>query len=315
MTKKLAGLAWVPRAESHSGCLEACAKYLGLDVSPAWLVGGIGHAFLLVVDESLCPSGPSSWDFRTVPRMAPNVGLDIELNIVWPEDGRFAEKQEQVWHTARSAMDAGCPCYGWHWEFTVLNGYDDTGYLLSGRMDVPRAWREFGADSAGFVEIFIVRPGKRCDDAAAVKSALTYGIEVAENREGHREWGSLAQYENWARGLESSNDISPEGAGYHAAIWAECRTFARDFLREAGDRLGGARAAVCEQAAERYATVSADLQEVARLFPAKWEAAEDEMARNANDTERRRQAAARVRQAREAEVAGVEALKDIVRLL
>ena len=313
--KKLDGLTWVPRAESHSGCLEACAKYLGLDVSPAWLIGGIGHAFLLVVDEGLCPSGPSSWDFRTVPRMAGNVGLGIELNIVWPQDGHFAEKQEQVWQATRDAMDAGCPCYGWHWEFMVINGYDDTGYLLSGRMEAPRTWREFGADSTGFVEIFTVRRGEPCDDATAVRSALSYGVEVAENRESHREWGSLAQYENWVRGLESGNDISPEGAGYHAAIWAECRTFALGFLQEAAGRLGTGLRAPCERAVEQYATVSANLQEVARLFPPRWEATEEEMARNAADTERRGQAAEYVRQARKAEGAAVEALKDIVRLL
>jgi hypothetical protein len=276
------------------------------------LVGGIGHAFLLVVDDTLCPSGPSSWDFRAVPRMAPNVGLDIDFQIVWPKDEQFSEKQEEVWRSTCEAIDAGYPCYGWHWEFIVINGYDDTGYLLSGRMEAPRAWREFGAKSTGLVEIFIVRPQTQTDNRSAVKSALSYGIEVAEKREGHPEWGSLAQYENWISGLESGKKIAPDGAGYHAAIWAECRGFAQDFLQEAAARLDGKSASAFKEAIGKYTKVAASLREVARLFPPKWEASPDELDRNAEDADRRVRAAQFVRQAREAEVAGVAALKDIV---
>jgi hypothetical protein len=67
-----------------------------------------------------------------------------------------------------------------------------------------------------------------------------------------------------------------------------------------------------EEAIEQYAKVSSSLQEVARLFPPAWEATEDELARNAQDADRRHQAAEHVRQAKEAEVAGVAALKTIV---
>ena len=100
-----------------------------------------------------------------------------------------------------------------------------------------------------------------------------------------------------------------------AAIWAECRGYALGFLREAAERTAGRQASAWDAAIEQYAKASISLQEVARLFPPAWEATEEELARNAKDTDRRRQAAQHVKQAKDAEVAGAAALKDIVESL
>jgi len=324
---ELAGLEWVPRAVSHMGCLEGCVRHLGLGISPAWLYGGTGHAFFINVDEDLCPSGPHSWPyFDVVPRLVRNLGVETEVLTAFPWDEKhdFDARREEVWHSVRSAIDAGVPCYGWHYEFIVIRGYDDGGYILSGPIgapgvQAPRAWREFGASAGpGSVEMALVRPGQPASDQTVVSEALSFAVENARSREGRTEWGGLAAYDKWARGLASGATISSDGAGMHAAMWAECRAFAVEFLRQARKRLTGRADSALDRTIESYAQVRDSLREVAALFPPCLGAAgpEDltraraaELKAYARDQGRRNEAAALVRKAGRAEEAGVAALE------
>ena len=42
-------LKWEPRWVSHLGCIEGCLKFLQHKISPGWLYGGTGHAFVLKI--------------------------------------------------------------------------------------------------------------------------------------------------------------------------------------------------------------------------------------------------------------------------
>ncbi len=328
--KKLAGLEWVPRTVSHMGCLEGCVRYLGLEISPAWLYGGTGHAFFINVDEDLCPSGPHSWPyFEVVPRLARNLGIDIQVRTAspWEEKHDFDARHEEIWHSVRDAIDAGVPCYGWHYEFIVINGYDDDCYLLSGPVDAPGVgarwdWRKFGASAGpGSVEIAMVSTGEAATDDMAVKGALSFAVENARSREGRVEWGGLAAYDKWARGLESGEAVSSDGAGYHTALWTECRAFAVEFLKEARERLAGRRDPSFDRAVDSYTQVRDNLRKVSDLFPPCLGAAAPEGLSRARarelkeyvqDRDRRNEAAAYVRKAKQAEEAGVAAFRAIL---
>ncbi len=318
---------------SHMGCLEGCVRYLGLDVTPAWLYGSTGHAFFINVDEDLCPSGPHSWPyFEVVPRLARNLGIGIEVRMALPWDQKhdFETRREEIWQSVRDAIDADVPCYGWHYEFIVINGYDGDGYLLSGPVgavgvSAPRDWRKFGASAGpGSVEIALVKTGEAASHEEGVKGALAFAVQNAQSREGRTEWGGMAAYDKWARGLESGQTISSDGAGYHAAVWAECRAFAAEFLKEAKRRLAGRCDGSFERAIESYAQVRDNLREVSDLFPACLAAAapEDlsrvrarELKAYVKDQDRRNEAAGFVRKAKEAEEAGLAALDAILESL
>jgi hypothetical protein len=49
--KKIEGLEFVPRATSHIGALEGCLRHLGIEISPGWLFGSTGHAFIPKFDS------------------------------------------------------------------------------------------------------------------------------------------------------------------------------------------------------------------------------------------------------------------------
>lgn len=324
--RRLEGLEWVPRATSHMGCLEGCAKYLAMEISPGWLYGCTGYGFLIVAERDLCPSGPHSWDYiGTVSKLGRNLGLEFDVMTAYPGQPDFGQKQEEIWDAVQRAIGRGFPCYGWHHEFIVINGYDENGYLLSGPSDAPGVgapgnWREFGASSGpGFVEVLAVQPGAAADDAEAVRDALAFAVQSAQTP-----GQGIAAYDNWASGLASGEEISDDGVGYHAAIWAECRTFAVDFMEEARRRLGGKCDDLFGQAIENYALVRGHLQEVSKRFPPCLAAAapegltqEEAQARKgyARDQRRRNEAATFVRKAKEAEAAGLRAIEQIARTL
>ena len=321
----LRGLRWVRRATTHMGCLEGCVNHLGMDVSPGWLFGGTGHAFFMNVSDDFCPAGPHEWRyFDVIPRLGANLGVDFDVMIAlpWEVGDGFLARHEAIWRAVRDALDAGRPCYGWHYEFAVIAGYDANGYLLSGPIKAPRvhplghrlfhSWRDFGATAGpGSVEIAAITQGQSADDTVVVQDALAFATGSAQNGEG----SGIQGYDAWMRGLSPREGETNVGdrhhVAYHAAIWSECRTFAHAFLDEARHRLGGNHAPLLARAAERYRVVGDALTEVATLFPL-LDGQEDEMRANVESADRRAQAIRPLKAARAAEHSGLEALRQVL---
>ena len=130
---ELQGLRYGTRMATHTGCLEESAKHLGLGIPPGWLYGGTGHAFVISLGPDLCPSGPHCWRQGPVFRLAKNLGLKIQ-GVASPK--ATPELCEQAWDHVRASIDAGLPCYGWHWEWLLIHGYNDAKYLTSGRVSL-----------------------------------------------------------------------------------------------------------------------------------------------------------------------------------
>ena len=321
----LRGLQWVRRATSHMGCLEGCVGYLGLDISPGWLFGGTGHGFFMNVSDDFCPAGPHEWGyFHVVPKLGANLGLhfDVMVALPWEEGENFPAKQEEIWQAVRKAIDVGHPCYGWHYEFVIIAGYTEGGYLLSGPIKAPRvhpggyrsfhSWRDLGATAGPeSVEVAAISPREPADDVTTVKDVLTFATQAAQNREG----SGIKGYDAWIRGLESSEGELSFGdkywVAYHAAIWSECRTFAHAFLDEARQRLSKKHELLLTQAAEHYGTVRDALTDVAALFPF-LDGQEQEMRANVEDVGRRRQAIEALKKAQAVEQAGLATFKQIL---
>lgn len=270
----------------------------------------------------MCPSGPHEWDYLdTIPRLARNLGFDIQVMAAFSDKPDFKTKQQDIRSRIVKAIDAGLPCYGWHFEFMVINGYDEKNYLISGpdksRVPVQRSmpWEDFGP--IGFVEVLIVGKGDVAKPEKTVRDALSFAVQHADNH-------GFKAYDNWIAGLASGKEISDDGVGYHAAIWAECRSFAVDFLLEAKRRLPSEKAEHLEEAILQYSSVRDNLKQVSELFPPCLSAAAPEpmdeatvakLKVYAKDQGRRKQAAALVRKARDAEREAVASLKDVLEQL
>ncbi len=311
----LKGLRWNPAWVSHLGCLQGCLGYLGLDLSPGWLYGGTGHAFVLNMHEEVCPSSPTAWRTMMLFELAPNLGCRLEGVFGWRNEGDLAGVQERAYAFVRDAIDRGLPCYGWELdipEFFVIYGYDDLGYYFSGPGcddgKGPKPWRELGDTDIGMVEVYSVQPGQAADDVTVVHSALEAALRHSQNPD---EWilphyrAGLAGFDNWIRSVEAGT-ASAMGMSYNAAVWEECRRQGAAFLREARDRVGRGIEELFDQAMVHYQAVARQLKAVVDLYPFTLQEGRIQI------DDASREAVVALKAAREAEAAGLQGLAAIV---
>ena len=310
MRKELDALRWQPRWVSHLGCIKGCLDYLGVDISWAWLYGGTGHAFVINMHEVVCPSGPTAWNTEMLHQLGPNLGYKVTDVFAHRSAPDFAAQQQEAWAFVREGLDRDIPCYGWELnvpEYYVIYGYDEGGYYYSGagcdEGAGPKPWQEVGASEIGVLEMHKVEP---CEPAAAeevVKAALTLAREHAE---GPEKWifplyrSGPAGFDLWAEALEEGT-AHRLGQGYNGAVWAECRSEAVAFLKEAKERLAGRADALFDEALEHYSLVHAKLQALAALHPFELGSGEEEQLKSP-------EGAALVREAAVAEKQGLAVL-------
>ncbi|MBN2316824.1 MAG: hypothetical protein JXM79_23045 [Sedimentisphaerales bacterium] len=315
-SKQLDNLRWVPRWASHVGCIKGCLNYLGIDVSDGWLYGAMGHAFVLNISPGLCPSGPTDWDTSGFLKLGRNIGYIAEcVEEYCPKQSRhLREVQEQAWEFTKRAIDKNHPCYGWELdipEYFVIYGYDETGYYISGpgcdEGKGPIPWRELGRSEISVVMVSSVRPTTPSDDRKTVREALAYALDLGHNR---RKWtdrsGGLKGYDTWIHAMEAGM-AGRFGLGYNAAVWAESRRFAVEFLTEAQDRLYKNLRSLLTAAIEHYTTVAENLKLVSQTYPFK---KCDNEPTSADD--RANTAIEALKRARDAEAAGLDILAQLI---
>jgi len=320
---KLENLEFKPFWTTHMGCIKGCLEYLGMDVSPAWLFGGSGYAFVINIHERVAASGPTAWNTEKLFELGSNLGYEITGVKGESTDSNFAEKQKEAWDMVREAIDQGYPCYGWCLnipDYYVITGYDDVGYYYSGTMSkdskMPLPWQELGKQEVKVLEAYVVKPGKRADDHTTVSEALEFALEISKSPE---KWAfpgfktGLAGYDNWIRAMESDpvNVCCNFGVVYNAQVWSECRAYAVEFLKEAKERLADSNLdPLFDEAITSYEVVVSELGKVKEQFPF-FESDPEHI----KDAARREKAISALKAAREAEAKGLQTLAKIGEVL
>lgn len=275
--KKLADLSWTPTWTSLAGCIHGCLTYLGQDISPAWLFGGTGHAFIINMNkDGSCPSGPTAWVTTPFFNLGKNLGWRIEGVFGDKRRPGFDALKRQAWELVKASLDSDLPVVGWELaipEFYVVDGYDDAGYYFHGPAaemgPSPKPWDELGESEIGMLEIFSIQPCQPAEDRKTIHDALAFAL--AFNR-GNPEWvlpeylAGQAAYQAWIEALESGRAMRM-GHAYNAAVWEECRSQAVTFLREAKGRLQGELEGAFEGAIQAYGETAAQLKLVAERYP------------------------------------------------
>lgn len=172
----------------------------------------------------------------------------------------------------------------------------------------------FPPEGADMVEISVVKLGEAADDAKTVREALEFALEHSRNPS---KWifphyrSGLEAYDSWIKALEGGS-ADAGGNSYNAAVWGECRRFAVEFLKEAGERLGARYGGLFDEALKHYEVVAESLGMLAELFlfegPSSY-------GRTVGDDDRCIDAVRYLREARRAEESGLRALEAISKAL
>jgi CubicO group peptidase (beta-lactamase class C family) len=313
-------LSWHPSRMTRVGCLIACLEYLGRDVSESWVFGATGCAFALNIANDVHARSVGVWNSGATLRLCENLGVTIETIAGHQSQPEFEALQQTAWKKVRTALDEGNPCFGFHLndtEWYVINGYDRRGYYYEGQdcsvSYGPRCWRHLGTLEPKWLEVHVVRPGPRKDDAQVVEAALRFALDIAFSPEKYQLPGfhaGLSGYDAWIEALRE-NRCNPFGVAYNAAGWAECRRHAAAFLREARPCVPEDAWPHLDKAQAQYAEVARDLTEVGRIFPFDGVLSFEREAQ-AGDHERQLRAIRWLESARDAEAEGLEALKQVV---
>jgi hypothetical protein len=142
-----------------------------------------------------------------------------------------------------------------------------------------------------------------------VKSAFEQVIKHSQNPE---EWRvgdnyrtGLEGFDSWIKSV-SDGTANGFGLGYNTAVWAECRRYAVEFLKEASSRVEGDYG----DAIKQYETVAECLGEVEKLYP---HPVREEGP--IGTQEKGKKVAEILQTARSAEAKGLDAIAEIARTL
>jgi hypothetical protein len=252
--------------------IKSINDYYELPNSLAWIYGISGHAFILNIHETLCPSGTTAFATAPLKSLLKNLGLTVYGTFFTKTDPEFKTKQESAFAEFKQAIDYDMPSLIWEMaipEYYLAVGYDDDNYFyldLCGEMRTMR-WDSLGLTDIGVVDFSTPMPMEPApDDRVAIKEALIFALKFAKHP---IDWtypsyaNGIKAYDVWMQSIQD-NKANPFGLAYNTAVWAECRKYALEFLLEAKSRLN---TDIFDNAIEHYEVVSWSLNKLAKMFP------------------------------------------------
>jgi len=239
---EIKNLTMKPFNTSLIGVIRGVADYFSLPVSDAMLYGLSGHAFLININEGICPSSPYVWDMSRFRLLLENIGIN-QTNLGFYSDQSNQEERRKVESSLRKAIDAGMVCSMCNKDNQIISGYDEQGLLAiqpwGNCVDCTPAklsygsWREFkGEIHVNFYKYEHVTP---VDRMTAILDSLDYALElnVTPSRFNMKGYGiGSAAYDNWINAAEKYG--SSHGNWWNATVWSECRSMAAKYFAEIG---------------------------------------------------------------------------------
>jgi hypothetical protein len=321
--KESKNLEWEMRWDTEMGCLKASAKSLGLNITDSRLYGATGVGFLINIDERAEAKSVAVWNKQRMYELCRNLGFEVEA--VWSHKSNkdFPATQKLVWDRVRHEIDSEHTCYGFHLDSPIrylIAGYDDRGYYYKGwgaeQGKGPVYWDDLGQTDIGWLGMHFVRPApSNVPFREIVKNAFQFVLEFSANSKQWVPGDCKAGPEGYARWISLFETGHEDGYGfsYNAAVLAQGRRFAVEFLEEAKAGLGAEFSPLFDQAIRHYRLAAQNLGMMSQVFPHNVWTMEPSV--HLKDTKKRQAAIQYLRAARDAEVEGLKALAGIVEKL
>jgi hypothetical protein len=233
--------------------MEGALEFLGVDISAAWLAGGIGYAFFPFIPGD-CGEDPAFWTHGEYRGRLKNVGCRVTA-FLSDQDGRKEDVGE--------AVRRGRPCGFFSWdegEYVLLKGIRPEGMVLSfyGGNEVVRPWTQLGEG------IYSMRAGQAALPSKVVQGALDLALRFHDGAKALTDFD--AYYGCWGALLDAGKTFG-WSMSLTARRMAELRILAHQFLREAAGQLDGEVAGLLGRSAATYDAVAAAWSRLAELVP------------------------------------------------
>jgi hypothetical protein len=304
---------------SYMASLASAIRFIAAEFDPVWLMGSSAFAFRIFVNEILCPSAMSMFNWTAIlPEAIEQAGYHCDYTSrMWNENDREKQRREQAHGRIVRAIDSGIPAIAWdvaEAEWGLIVGYDngkneyDTVTYTGQPSALP--YMKLGRNGIDILSVAIpLRPNSR-----RMEKIIRNSLKAAVDHADQKEWiderpkyqNGLAAYDLWAAALEKWALLIKAGksdkigrdvrfcAGYYASHYYSARCYAREYLRAvAGGNESLGRASRC------YEVTASSLRPVWEFFSGKSEPHEHELL----------SLSARIAEARAAEKEGIELIR------
>jgi hypothetical protein len=279
---------------SYMASLATAINFKTGNFDPAWLMGTSGFAFRIWINEIMCPSAMSIFDFNSIlPEAIEQSGYHIQyISRLWDEGDKEEEKRLEAHETIISELENDCPSVVWDVEgaeWGLIIGYDDhdsTYSALSGSgKPVRLPYEKLGRNGIDILSVAIpTEPNKR-----AREKIITNSLKIAVAHSEQKEWTERPKYENgllaydmWAQIFDRWVLLVDAGrtknvgvdlvhfTRYYSSHYASARCYARDYLCNISN--GNEH---LKKASEAYKNVALHLKKVWLQSPDKLDAEAD----------------------------------------
>ncbi len=114
---------------SYAASLATVLLHINSTFDPVWFMGVSTFAFRIQVNEILCPSAMSVFDWRTIlPKAVELTGFECQhISRMWEEGDKEQEKRAEAHQAILRGLDNGIPAVVWDvhdTEWGVITGFD-----------------------------------------------------------------------------------------------------------------------------------------------------------------------------------------------
>ena len=266
---------------SYMACLATALNYIEGDVDPAWLMGSSGFAFRVFMNEGMCPSAMSIFNWSSIlPEAVEQAGYEcVYVTRLWDEDDVEEERRGQAHVAIVEGIDRGAPAIVWDLagvEWGLIVGYDERSAtyatLTSEGSLSSLPYAKMGRNGIDILSVAI--PGK--PNGRTREDVVLSSLKVAVAHAEGWEWAERPKYQNGLAGLDlyatlydrwtllavAGKTVNlPEdvliSAEYFAGHHYSARCYARDYLQSiaGGDETLLAAASCYEEVADKLKPV------------------------------------------------------------
>jgi hypothetical protein len=240
---------------SYMASLASALNYVTGELDAAWLMGSSAFAFRIFINEVMCPSAMSVFNWSSVlPEAVRQAGYDcIYVSRMWDETEEEEEKRKQAHTAIVEGIDRGVPAVVWdiadcEWGLVIGYHQENRAYKTLTCRGKPAflPFNKLGKNGIDILSVAIPGEPSRRSREEVVLNSLKAAVAHAEQKE----WTDRPEYQNglpafdlwallferWALLLEAGKGPNipadmPDHSRYHAGHHYSARCYARDYLK------------------------------------------------------------------------------------
>jgi hypothetical protein len=255
----------------------------------AEIAGRTGFAFRINVHNDVCASGPTAFPSSEIIRRAfDQVGWDFDRFVAGSSDNTFPLVEKRAVEAVENGISRGTPSIVWGVgvpEFCLITGFDSdarrfkVSTVVGADIDANGLpYGDLGLGPVPFLEVIVPLEKTSIDESRVAVEALKIAVGHALGAEPHYAGYAtgLAAYRLWIEALREGR-AEVFGAAYNVQVYAESRTFAKEYLADLVTRGVAGSSAALAAAAESFERVADNFAGLAELFPFKPDLPRDEI--------------------------------------